>query len=150
MFPNHVAILCIKTFVERWLNWYGHVMRRDDWKCWWRLYQGSGRENDRKQDEKTRANKTWKVLDWERVMRWTGRYGVERTSVILATIYEGKRQGERSCRSLYGACITDASFRDYHLPYNFLQLFGYTMLKHKSVVCRWSWASRRNHYLKTV
>ena len=50
-----------KKITERRLNWYGHVMRRDGEHILrkvlrGRIYQGKGREDDRKQDGKTRVN----------------------------------------------------------------------------------------------
>ena len=45
---------------ERRMNWYGHVLRRDEEymprKELRTIYQGNGREYDRKQDGKTPAN----------------------------------------------------------------------------------------------
>ena len=52
-----------KKITERRLIWYGHVMRRDGehilrkmLRADIQLYQGKGREDDRKQDGKTRVN----------------------------------------------------------------------------------------------
>ena len=44
-------------------------------KCWERIFQGKGRKDDWKQDGKTRANDTWKILDWERARRRTWQWG---------------------------------------------------------------------------
>ena len=49
-----------KKITKRRLNWYGHVMRRDGEhilrKVLRAVYHGKGREDDRKQDGKTRVN----------------------------------------------------------------------------------------------
>ena len=92
-----------KKITERRLIWYGHVMRKDGehiyWgKCWGQIYQGKGREDNRKQDGKTHANEICKVLDWERARRRTGRCGEERSSVIPATLHDGKSQRKRRRR----------------------------------------------------
>ena len=71
--------------------WWGEMANTYWGKCWGRIYQGKGREDDRKQDGKTRVNEIWKLLDWERARRRTGRCG-ERSSVIPATIHDGKSQ----------------------------------------------------------
>ena len=58
-----------------------------------RAENGYTREkNSQKQDGKTCANETWKILDWERARRWTGRHEVGILSVIQATLCEGKRK----------------------------------------------------------
>ena len=62
--------------------WWGEMANTYWGKCWGRIYLGKGREDDRKQDGKTRVNEIWKVLDWER----------ERSSVIPATPHDGKSQ----------------------------------------------------------
>ena len=49
-----------KKITERRLNWYGHVMRRDGEHILRKVLRadipGKGREDDRKQDVKTRVN----------------------------------------------------------------------------------------------
>ena len=49
-----------KKITERRLNWYGHVMRRDGEHILRKVLRGDipgkGREDDRKQDGKTRVN----------------------------------------------------------------------------------------------
>ena len=67
-------------------------------KCWGRIYQGKGREDDRKQDGKTRVNEIWKVLEWERARRRTGRCGEEISPVIPASLHDGKSQRKRRRR----------------------------------------------------
>ena len=75
--------------------WWGEMANTYWGKCWGRIYQGKGREDDRKQDGKTRVNKIWKVLDWERARRRTGRCGEKRSPVIPATLHDGKSQRKR-------------------------------------------------------
>ena len=75
--------------------WWGEMANTYWGKCWGRIYQGKGREDDRKQDGKTRVNEIWKVLDWERARRRTGRCGEERSPVIPATLHDGKSQRKR-------------------------------------------------------
>ena len=72
--------------------WWGEMANTYWGKCWGQIYQGKGKEDDRKQDGKTRVNEGWKVLDWERARRRTGRCGEERLSVIPATLHDGKNQ----------------------------------------------------------
>ena len=63
------TIQFISTFIHV-NNWTGTGMwwwerANTYWgKCWGRIYQGKGREYDRKQDGKTHVNEIWKVLDW--------------------------------------------------------------------------------------
>ena len=50
-----------KKVMERRLNWYGHMMRRGEehtyrGECQGWIHEGKVREDDRKQDGKTRAN----------------------------------------------------------------------------------------------
>ena len=89
--------------------WWGEMKNTYRGKCWGRIYQGKGREDDRKQDERTNANETWKVLDWERARRWTGRHGVGRSSVVPATLDDrkgtGLRAGEETDRATWSRKI---------------------------------------------
>ena len=71
-------------------------MKNTYWgKCWGQIYQGRGREDDRKQDGEMRVNEIWKVLDWERARRRTGRCREGSSAVTPATLYDGKSQGKR-------------------------------------------------------
>ena len=56
--------------------WWGEMANTYWGKCWGQIYQGKGREDDRKQDGKTRVNEIWKVLDW--VGRGDGQGDVEK------------------------------------------------------------------------
>ena len=47
-----------KKITERILNWYGHVMRRDEEHIPMKVLRTNIPEDDRKQDGKTRANET--------------------------------------------------------------------------------------------
>ena len=68
---NYVLIT-LETYVDATVDLrsdvQGRVMRRDDEHILRKvlradIYQGKGREDDRKQDRRTCANETWKVLD---------------------------------------------------------------------------------------
>ena len=92
-----------------------HILGRFFVDCWERIYQGKGREDDRQQDGKTRANETWKVLGWERARRRTGRCGEGRSSVIPATLHDGKSQRKR-LGSMYGTGSEALPLRSLRLP----------------------------------
>ena len=100
---TRVAQASKKITREDWTGtgmWWGEMANTYRGKCWGRIYQGKGREDDRKQDGKTRVNEIWKVLDWERARIWTGRCGEERSviPVIPATLRDGKSQRKRRRR----------------------------------------------------
>ena len=90
--------------------WWGEMANTYWGKCWGQIYQGKGREDDRKQDGKTRVNEIWKVLDWERARRRTGRCGEERSSVIPATLHDGKSQRKRRRRRKKKLCTVHKSW----------------------------------------
>ena len=75
--------------------WWGEMANTYWRKFWGQIYQGKRREDDRKPDGKTHVNEIWKVLDWERARRRTGRCGEERSSVIPATLLDGKSQRKK-------------------------------------------------------
>ena len=88
-----------KKITEGRLIWYGHVMR--DGEHILRKVLRADTPGKRKRGRpKTRwkdahANEICKVLDWERARRRTGRCGEERSSVIPATLRDGKSQRKR-------------------------------------------------------
>ena len=60
--------------------WWGGMKNTYWWKCWERICQWKGREDNWKQDGKMCANDTWKVLDWEQARIRTGRCGEGRSA----------------------------------------------------------------------
>ena len=81
-----------KKITERRLNWYGHVMRRDGESV-------EGRYT-REKEERTTENKMERRVSTRFEKYWTesgrgdgtGRCGEERSSVIPATLHDGKSQ----------------------------------------------------------
>ena len=61
--------------------WWGEKKNTYRGMCRGRIYQGKGREDDWRQDGKTRVNEIWQVLlDWERTRRRAGRCGEGRSA----------------------------------------------------------------------
>ena len=82
-----------KKMTERRLNWYGRVMRREEHTL--RKMMKMDIPGKRKRGRpKLRCKRDLKGTQ-ERARRRTGQHGVDRSSVIPATLYDGKREGKR-------------------------------------------------------
>ena len=88
-----------KQITERRLNWYGHLMRRDGEHILRKVFKADiplrekeerTTENNMERRVSTGFEKYW--TESGRARRRTGRCGEERSSVIPATLHDGKSQ----------------------------------------------------------
>ena len=94
-----------KKITERRLNWYGHVMRRDGEHILRKVLRADIPGKRKRGRPKTRwkdaCQRDLKSTGLRAARRWTGQCGEERSSVIPATLHDGKSQRKRRSSCLY-------------------------------------------------